>query len=124
MDGFLTEHITPEIISPNGTKKVQFDAQVSEGSGGTGTVTIVVLTSPTDMTTFVALSPAQALQTTSTTSTYDVLLSTVKYIAFRFQPSSVHAAMQLDNVKYRANLAVNEGVNIYRNLKNGRFFGQ
>ncbi len=69
------------------------------------------------MTTFVALSPAQTLQTTSTTYTYDVQLSTAKYIAFRFQPSSIHAAMQLDNVKYGANLAVNEGVNISRNLK-------
>lgn len=117
MDELLTEHITPDIISPDGSKKVQFDAQVSEGSGGTRTVTIVVLTSPTDMTTVIALSPAQTLQTTSTTYTYDVLSSTVKYIAFRFQPSSVHSAMQLDNVKYGANLAVNEGVNISRNLK-------
>ena len=109
--------ITPEIVSPDGTKKIKFDAQVSTGSGGSGTIQVGLLTSATDMSTFQSISTVETLQATATTYTFDVPASSGKYIAFKFQPSTVHAALQVDNVVYGTNLAVNESASNSNTVK-------
>ncbi len=100
--------ITPEIVSPDGSKTLTFDAQITTNSNGGGSIQVGVLTDASDIATFVAISTAETLQATSTTYSYTVPASSGKYIAFKFQPTTIHAALQFDNVKYSEQLAVTE----------------
>ena len=97
--------ITPELAILNGSQTLKFDAQVSTGSGGAGTIQVGTLANPTDVSTFVAISPAVTLTTSAATLTYSVPASSAKYIAFKFQPSTVHAALQVDNVVFGESLS-------------------
>ncbi|WP_419868187.1 T9SS type A sorting domain-containing protein [Chryseobacterium sp. CT-SW4] len=106
--------ITPEILSINGTQTIKFDAQVTTGSAGGGTIQVGTLSDPADVNTFVAISGLETLQTAATQYSYTVPSTTAKYIAFKFQPSTVHAALQVDNVVFgpTATLAVSDVKNV------------
>lgn len=102
---------TPELQAIDGTQILKFDAQITPTSNAGGSVQVGTITDPKDLTGFTPISPVEALQPTATTYTYAVPATSAKYIAFKFQPSGFHAAMQFDNVVFQAgSLAVKENI--------------
>lgn len=102
--------ISPQIVAPNGTKTLSFDASKVTQSAFTGTIEAGLVNSPTDMASFTSLGSAVTLQTTTPlTITYTVPASTKQYIAFKFVGLVNHASTKLDNIAYgTANLSVND----------------
>ncbi|NIF06457.1 T9SS type A sorting domain-containing protein [Chryseobacterium sp. Tr-659] len=93
--------ITPQIIAPAGDKTLSFSAAKSTGTNGNGTLEIGLASNPTDMTTFVSLgAPISLTSETMQTYTVSVPASTSTYIVFKFTPTIVHTALQIDNVVY------------------------
>ena len=103
--------IAPQIIAPTGDKSLTFIAAKATGSGGNGTLEVGLASSPTDMTTFVALgSPISLTSETNQNITVPVPSSASTYIVFKFTPTVAHTALQIDNVVYNttASLAVSD----------------
>lgn len=102
--------ISPQIIAPDGTKTLSFEASKFTQSGFMGTIEAGLVSSPTDMDSFTSLGAAVTLQTTTPqTFTYNVPASTQQYIAFKFVGLNNHASTRLDNITYGiSNLAVND----------------
>jgi len=110
--------ITPQIVAPAGDKAISLDAGLVASSPGTTTIQIGVASSPTDMTTFVAVgAPIQITSTTIQNIKVDVPASSGTYLVIRHTPTAAHTALQIDNVKYDTNLAVNEGAFNNNNVK-------
>lgn len=101
--------ISPQIISPDGTKTLSFEASKITQSAFMGTIEAGLVSSPTDMASFTSLGPATTLQTTTPqTFTYTVPASSKQYIAFKFVGQNTHASTKLDNVTYGTNLSTND----------------
>ena len=101
--------ISPQIVAPNGTKTLSFEASKFTQSSFMGTIEVGLVNSPTDMGSFTSLGPATTLQTTiPQIFTYTVPNSTQQYIAFKFVGQNSHASTKLDNVTYGTNLSVND----------------
>lgn len=102
--------ISPQIVAPDGTKTLSFEASKVVQSSFMGTVEAGLVTSPTDMASFTSLGAAVTLQTTTPqTLTYTVPASSQQYIAFKFIGLNSHASTRLDNVVYgTGNLSVND----------------
>ncbi|MPS71813.1 MAG: T9SS type A sorting domain-containing protein [Chryseobacterium sp.] len=110
--------VTPQIVAPAGDKAISFDTGLVASSPGTTTVQVGVASSPTDMTTFVAIGdPIQITSTTIQNVKVNVPLSTGTYLVIRHTPTAAHTALQIDNVKYDTNLAVNESAFNSSNVK-------
>jgi len=102
--------ISPQIVAPNGTKTLSFDASKVTQSAFTGTIEAGLVSSPTDMASFTSLGTAVTLQTTTPlTISYNVPASTKQYIAFKFVGLVNHASTRLDNIAYGiGNLSVTD----------------
>lgn len=101
--------ITPQIVAPAGDKAISFDTGLVASSPGTTTIQIGVATNPADMTTFIAVgNPIQITSTTIQNVKVNVPASAGTYLVIRHTPTAAHTALQIDNVKYDANLAVSE----------------
>lgn len=110
--------ISPQIVAPAGDKAISFDTGLVASSPGTTTVQVGVASSPTDMTTFVAVgAPIQITSTTIQNVKVDVPTSAGTYLVIRHTPTAAHTALQIDNVKYDTNLAVNESAFNTNNVK-------
>lgn len=111
--------ISPQIVAPNGTKTLSFDASKVTQSSFTGTIEAGLVSSPTDMASFTSLGTAVTLQTTTPlTITYNVPASTKQYIAFKFVGLVNHASTKLDNIVYgTANLSVDDNTKNATKLK-------
>ena len=110
--------ITPQIVAPDGTKTLSFDASKVTQSAFTGTIEAGLVSSPTDMASFTSLGSAITLQTTTPqTFTYNVPASSKQYIAFKFVGLVSHASTKLDNVVYTSNLSVNDPLKDASKLK-------
>lgn len=102
--------ISPQIVAPDGTKTLSFEASKFTQSGFMGTIEAGLVSNPNDMATFTSLGSAVTLQTTaSQTFTYLVPASSSQYIAFKFVGLNAHASTRLDNISYgtSANLCSN-----------------
>ena len=92
--------ITPQIVAPTGTQTLSFSSGLIGGTpGGTGTLEVGLVASPTDMSTFTPIgTPVSLTSSTDTTTTFNVQQSTYQYIAFKFTASTVHVALRMDDV--------------------------
>lgn len=92
--------ISPQIIAPTIGQTLSVSTlRIGGVPGGTGTLQIGLVASPTDMSTFTPIGNAIVLSSsTATTTTVNVPTSTYQYIAFKFTASMVHQALRLDNV--------------------------
>jgi len=101
--------ISPEIVAPDGSKTLSFQAAKSEGSAGNGTIEAGLVSDPNDMSTFVSLGTATSLSSEDYQNiTVNVPSSTSTYIVFKFHSVAPHTAMQIDNVVYGSAMAVSE----------------
>lgn len=93
--------ISPQIVAPDGTKTLSFEAAKFTQSGFMGTIEAGLVSNPNDMATFTSLGPAVTLQTTTPQMfTYLVSASLSQYIAFKFVGLDAHASTKLDNISY------------------------
>ena len=110
--------ITPQIVAPAGDKAISFDTGLVASSPGTTTIQIGVATNPADMTTFTAVGdPIQITSTTIQNVKVNVPASAGTYLVIKHTPTAAHTALQIDNVKYDTNLAVNESAFNSNNVK-------
>lgn len=109
--------IAPQIVAPSGTTSLSFDTSKATGSGGNGTLEVGLASSATDMTTFALLKSVDLSSETVQNISVSVPASTSTYIVFKFIPTAAHTALQVDNVKYTSNLAVNENAFSSNNVK-------
>lgn len=102
--------VSPQIVAPDGSKTLSFQAAKSVGSAGNGTIEAGLVSNPTDMSTFVSLGTAVSLTSnTYQTINVNVPASTATYIVFKFHSVAPHTALQIDNVIYdSASMAVSE----------------
>lgn len=105
--------ITPQIVTPDGTRSVKFTYAMTAGSAGTGTLEVGLVSAATTAGTaaFTSISPVYTLNSaTEQTVTITVPASTNQYIAFKFIGAAQHAALQVDNVIYNttSTLAVSD----------------
>lgn len=92
--------ITPQIVAPNGTQTLSFSSALIGGTpGGTGTLEVGLVASPTDMSTFTPVGSLINLTSpTDATTSVTVPASAYQYIAFRFTASVNHVALRMDDV--------------------------
>lgn len=112
--------IAPQIIAPTGTKTLSFVAAKSTGSNGNGTLEVGLASSATDMSTFVAFgSPVSLTSETAQNISFPVPASTSSYIVFKFTPTAMHTALQIDNVVYNttSTLAVSDASKSKEDIK-------
>ncbi|WP_312825014.1 T9SS type A sorting domain-containing protein [Epilithonimonas sp.] len=111
--------ITPQIVAPAGDKTLSFDTAMEAGGlGTTGVVQVGVASNPADMTTFVAVgNPIELTSTTIQNVKVVIPASTDTYLVIRTTSATMHTPIRIDNVKYGANLAVNESAFNSSNLK-------
>lgn len=101
--------ISPQIVAPAGDKAISFDTGLVASSPGTTTIQIGVASNPADMTTFTAVgNPIQITSTSIQNVKINIPASTGTYLVISHTPTVAHTALQIDNVKYDTNLAVNE----------------
>ncbi|MBP2616071.1 T9SS-dependent choice-of-anchor J family protein [Chryseobacterium jejuense] len=94
--------ITPQIQSPTGDKNLAFTATLVASSPGTGTIQVGLASNPADMSTFVPVGNAIHVTQVGTilNSNVNIPASSASYIVFKFTPTSVHTAIQIDDVVY------------------------
>lgn len=113
--------VTPQIVAPNGTQTLSFLSALIGGTpGGTGTLEVGLVASPTDMSTFTPIGAVVNLtSSTDATTTYTVPSSTYQYIAFKFTASTVHVALRMDDVVLASAgaLGVSDAIKTKENLK-------
>lgn len=92
--------ITPQIVAPNGTQTLSFSSALIGGTpGGTGTLEVGLVASPTDMSTFTPVgSVVNLTSSTDATTGFTVQSSTYQYIAFKFTATVNHVALRMDDV--------------------------
>lgn len=92
--------VTPQIVAPNGTQTLSFSSALIGGTpGGTGTLEVGLVASPSDMSTFTPIGTTVNLtSSTDATTTFNVQQSSYQYIAFKFTASTVHVALRMDDV--------------------------
>ncbi|WP_083535241.1 T9SS type A sorting domain-containing protein [Chryseobacterium kwangjuense] len=92
--------VTPQIVAPNGTQTLSFSSALIGGTpGGTGTLEVGLVASPTDMSTFTTIGTIVNLtSSTDTTSNFTVQSSSHQYIAFKFTATVNHVALRMDDV--------------------------
>ncbi|MBK1895808.1 T9SS-dependent choice-of-anchor J family protein [Chryseobacterium paridis] len=93
--------ISPQIVTPTGDKTLSFKARRNTGSAP-GTIQVGLVSSPSDMTTFVALgNPTMLTSDVFQTYSFPVPASTSSYIAFKFVGAiAPHTVLELDDVTY------------------------
>jgi hypothetical protein len=93
--------ISPQIVAPAGDKTLTFKARRNTGSAP-GSVQVGLASSPTDMSTFVALATATTLTSdTFQTISIPVTASTSQYIVFKFVGAfAPHTVLEIDDVVY------------------------
>lgn len=102
--------ITPQIVAPAGDKALSFDTSMEVGGlGTTGSVQVGIATNPNDMSTFTAIGNAIELNnTTFQNIKVNIPASAGTYLVIRTTSNTMHTPIRIDNVKYDANLAVND----------------
>ena len=104
--------ISPQIIAPDGSKTLTFNASLTGGSAGgaVGTIEVGLVNGVTsaDMTSFVSIGSTITLTTTDTAYSFSVPTSTQQFIAFKIIGNIPHTAIQIDDVVYGSSLAVSE----------------
>ncbi len=109
--------VSPQIVAPDGTTALTFDAAFVGGSGTSYNLQPGLLSNPEDATTFTAVGePISVTSFTAQTYTIAVPASSSQYIAFRMSTATTHTAMSIDNVVYGSSLAVSE-VNAANDIK-------
>ncbi len=105
--------VSPQIVAPTGNKSVSFKAR-KNAAGASVTIQVGLASSPTDMTTFVALGSPTVLSTNVyQTITVAIPSSTSSYIVFKTAnaiPGVPHTATDIDDVVYNttASLSVSD----------------
>lgn len=106
--------ITPQIQSPTGDKNLAFTATLVASSPGTGTIQVGLASNPADMATFVPIGNPVNVTVVGTIQNINMNIpaSASSYIVFKFTPTSVHTAIQIDDVVYDtpASLGVSDRV--------------
>ncbi|WET49446.1 T9SS type A sorting domain-containing protein [Chryseobacterium indologenes] len=94
--------ITPQIIAPDGSKTLTFNAALTTGSasGATGTIEVGLVDNPTDMGTFTSIGNIINLTAGNVQYSLPVPASSKQYIAFKIIGSNMHTAIQVDDVVY------------------------
>lgn len=110
--------ITPQIVAPAGDKALSFDTSMEVGGlGTTGSVQVGIATDPNDMATFVAIGDKIDLSTTTLQNVkVNIPASAGTYLVIRTTSNTMHTPIRIDNVKYDADLAVNDSA-FKNNLK-------
>ncbi|WP_294281916.1 choice-of-anchor J domain-containing protein [uncultured Chryseobacterium sp.] len=112
--------ISPMIVAPTGDKTITFKARRNTGSAP-GSVQVGLASSPTDMSTFVALGNAAFLSSdVFQTLSVPVAASSSQYIVFKFVgPLAPHTVLEIDDVVYTtaANLSVADENKAYNDVK-------
>ncbi|ASW74163.1 hypothetical protein IQ37_03260 [Chryseobacterium piperi] len=93
--------ISPQIVAPAGDKTLSFKARRNTGSAP-GTVQVGLVSSPTDMSTFIPLGSATTLgSSTFQTYSFPVPASNSSYIVFKFVGVvAPHTVLEIDDVVY------------------------
>ncbi|SDI21097.1 T9SS-dependent choice-of-anchor J family protein [Chryseobacterium jejuense] len=94
--------ITPQIQSPTGDKNLAFTATLVASSPGTNTIQIGTASNPADMSTFVPVgNPINVTQVGVIQNiSVNIPASSASYLVFKFTPTSIHTAVQIDDVVY------------------------
>ncbi|WP_347219257.1 T9SS type A sorting domain-containing protein [Chryseobacterium sp.] len=94
--------ITPQIVTPDGSKILNFKAALTTGStsGATGTIEIGLVDNTTDMNTFTSIGSIINLTASNVQYSVPVPASSKQYIAFKIIGSNMHTAIQVDDVVY------------------------
>ncbi|MCI3936739.1 T9SS type A sorting domain-containing protein [Chryseobacterium aahli] len=95
--------VTPQIVTPDGTKSIKFNYALTTGSAGAGTLQVGLVSDNTTAgaPSFTAISPVYNVTSiTEQTVTVTVPASTAQYIAFKFVGGVEHAAVLVDDIIY------------------------
>jgi hypothetical protein len=113
--------ITPQIVAPTGTKSISFIATLASPSPGPGIIQVGLASSPTDMSTFVAVGDPIIASVVGTVINVNVPIpsSALTYLVIRVTPTSNHVAVQLDNVVYdlASSLSVSDDLKNSKDVK-------
>lgn len=113
--------ISPQIVAPVAGQTISVSTlRIGGVPGGTGSLQIGLVASPSDMSTFTPVGNAIAISSsTATTTTVNVPTSTYQYIAFKFSANMVHQALRLDNVVLTAagSLGTSDNIKSNGNIK-------
>ncbi len=96
--------ISPQIETPTGGSTLNFKTTLVSPSPGPGTIQIGVVSSPSDMSTFVPVGSLINVADIGVIQNISIPIpaSTGSYLAFKFTPSATHVAIQVDDVVYSA----------------------
>lgn len=104
--------ISPQIQAPAGDKSLKFTTTLVSPSPGPATIQIGLASNPTDMSTFIPVGDPITVSVIGTILNINIPIpaSTASYIVFKFTPSTMHVAAQIDDVVYdtTASLAVSD----------------
>ncbi|AZA93261.1 Por secretion system C-terminal sorting domain [Chryseobacterium nakagawai] len=104
--------ISPQIQAPAGDKTLKFTTTLVSPSPGPGTIQIGLASNPTDMSTFTPVGNPITVSAIGTILNINVPIpaSTSSYLVFKFTPSAMHVAVQIDDVVYdtTGSLGVND----------------
>ena len=104
--------ISPQIQAPAGDKTLKFTTTLITPSPGPANIQIGLASNPADMSTFVPVGDPITVTTIGAILNISVPIpaSTSSYIVFKFTPTAMHVAVQVDDVVYdtTASLAVND----------------
>lgn len=105
--------ISPQIVAPNGTKTLSFNAFTNGGPSTTEVATIQIGmvdgTTEADMASFVPVGNLITLTSANTAYSVNIPTSSKQLIAFKMTGAASHVAISVDNVVYDgSSLAVND----------------
>lgn len=103
--------ISPQIQAPTGEKVLKFVTTLVAPSPGTATIQVGLASNPADMSTFVPVGNLINVTQIGVIQNISVNIpaSASSYIVFKFTPTSIHTAVQIDDVAY--DIASSLGVN-------------
>lgn len=115
--------ISPQIQAPTGEKVLKFVTTLVAPSPGTATIQIGLASDPADMSTFVPVgNPVNVTQIGVIQNiSVNIPASSASYIVFKFTPTSIHTAVQIDDVLYDtvSSLGVNDKTYFTDDIKFG-----
>lgn len=113
--------ISPQILPPTGEKVLKFVTTLVAPSPGTATIQVGLAFNPSDMSTFVPVGdPVHVTQIGVIQNiSINIPSSSASYIVFKFTPTAVHTAVQIDDVVYDtvSSLGVSDKVSIKNDIK-------
>ncbi|MGU3374004.1 T9SS type A sorting domain-containing protein [Chryseobacterium sp. M5A1_1a] len=94
--------ISPQIQAPAGDKTLKFTTTLISPSPGPGIIQIGLASNPADMSTFVPVGDPITVSVIGAILNISVPIpaSTASYIVFKFTPTAMHVAVQIDDVVY------------------------